>query len=79
MKACKAVVIGLAILALGPMAVAEKVSIEFWHAATGALAAALTEVVNGFNASQDQYVVNAVYKGSYTETMSAAIAAFRAG
>lgn len=73
--------IGVAVLALavGAVGMGQKVEIEFWHAATGALAAALTEVVNGFNASQDTYVVNPVYKGSYAETMSAAIAAFRAG
>ncbi|MBC7093483.1 sn-glycerol-3-phosphate ABC transporter substrate-binding protein UgpB [Candidatus Bipolaricaulota bacterium] len=69
----------LAVLVLAPMGVAQKIEIEFWHAATGALASALNEVVAGFNASQDTYVINAVYKGSYTETMSAAIAAFRAG
>ncbi len=73
MKRHKLVIVVLAVLALGPLAVAQRVQIEFWHAATGALAAALTEVVDGFNASQDVYVVNAVYKGSYTETMSAAI------
>ncbi|GAB4305800.1 MAG: sn-glycerol-3-phosphate ABC transporter substrate-binding protein UgpB [Candidatus Bipolaricaulota bacterium] len=79
MKRHKLVIVVLAVLALGSVAVAQRVQIEFWHAATGALAAALTEVVAGFNASQDVYVVNPVYKGSYTETMSAAIAAFRAG
>lgn len=66
-------------VAAGATGMAQKVEIEFWHAATGALAAALTEVVNGFNTSQDTYVVKPVYKGSYAETMSAAIAAFRAG
>lgn len=74
-------VIGAAVLVLGLVlpGAAQKVEIEFWHAATGALAAALTEVVNGFHASQDRYVVNLVHKGTYAETMSAAIAAFRAG
>lgn len=79
MKTRKLVLVVVAVLALAPLAAAQRVQIEFWHAATGALAAALTEVVNGFNASQDMYLVEPVYKGSYAETMSAAIAAFRAG
>ena len=32
----------------------------------------------GFNKSQSEYHVNAVYKGNYTEVMTGAIAAFRA-
>jgi sn-glycerol 3-phosphate transport system substrate-binding protein len=32
-----------------------------------------------FNAMQDQCTVNSVYQGNYTETMTSAIAAFRAG
>src|SRR5262249_54098339 len=37
------------------------------------------EIVAGYNASQTDFVVTPVYKGSYPETMTAAIAAFRAG
>ncbi|MCR4392425.1 MAG: sn-glycerol-3-phosphate ABC transporter substrate-binding protein UgpB [Candidatus Acetothermia bacterium] len=73
-------VLVLAMATIGGLAVGQgKVTIEFWHAATGALADALNTVVNDFNNSQTTYFVNAVYKGSYAETMSAAIAAFRAG
>jgi sn-glycerol 3-phosphate transport system substrate-binding protein len=36
-------------------------------------------MVAGFNASQTRHQVNATFKGSYPETMVAAIAAFRAG
>ncbi|MEJ1978176.1 MAG: hypothetical protein WDN49_20730 [Acetobacteraceae bacterium] len=32
-----------------------------------------------FNASQKDYVVAAVFKGTYAETLTAAIAAYRAG
>jgi sn-glycerol 3-phosphate transport system substrate-binding protein len=43
---------------------------------------ALGEAVNGlatkFNESQKEYKVNAIYKGSYPESMTAAIAAYRA-
>ena len=37
-----------------------------------------TQLADQFNKSQKEYKVNAVYKGSYTETLTAAIAAFRA-
>ncbi|MCS7235805.1 MAG: sn-glycerol-3-phosphate ABC transporter substrate-binding protein UgpB [Armatimonadota bacterium] len=58
---------------------APRVQVEFWHALRGPLGEALESIVNGFNASQTSYRVNATFKGSYPETMVAAIAAFRAG
>jgi len=56
-----------------------RVEIQFWFAFTGPLGKAVEEIVGGFNAAQNQYRVNAIYKGGYTDTMMAAIAAFRAG
>ncbi|WP_265502726.1 sn-glycerol-3-phosphate ABC transporter substrate-binding protein UgpB [Paracoccus beibuensis] len=53
-------------------------TIEWWHAMGGELGAKLEEIVQGFNDSQDQYTVQSSYKGTYPETMTAAIAAFRA-
>jgi sn-glycerol 3-phosphate transport system substrate-binding protein len=53
--------------------------IQWWHSMTGALGDKVNEIANGFNASQKEYKVVAVYKGSYPESMTAAIAAFRAG
>ncbi|RJL01504.1 sn-glycerol-3-phosphate ABC transporter substrate-binding protein UgpB [Paracoccus aestuarii] len=53
-------------------------SIEWWHAMGGELGAKLEEVAQGFNDSQDDYRVMPSYKGTYPETMTAAIAAFRA-
>ena len=52
--------------------------IEWWHAMGGALGEAVNTIVGGFNRSQTEYEMKAVYKGNYTETMTAAIAAFRA-
>jgi sn-glycerol 3-phosphate transport system substrate-binding protein len=46
---------------------------------TGALNDRVNEFAKGFNESQKDYKVVAVYKGSYPESMAAAIAAFRAG
>lgn len=52
--------------------------IEWWHAMGGALGEKVEEIAQKFNASQDQFAVKPVYKGNYTETMTASIAAFRA-
>ena len=57
----------------------QKVQVEFWHGLTQPLGGILENVAASFNASQDKYQVNATFKGSYPETMVAAIAAFRAG
>jgi len=56
-----------------------QVEVQWWHAMTGALGERVSEIANGFNASQSAYKVVPVYKGSYPETMTAAIAAYRAG
>ena len=53
--------------------------VHWWHAMGGALGEKVNEIAAGFNASQSDYVVTPTYKGNYTETMTAAIAAFRAG
>lgn len=56
-----------------------QVEIQWWHSMTGALGDRVTEIANGFNASQHQYKVVPVFKGTYPESMTAAIAAYRAG
>jgi sn-glycerol 3-phosphate transport system substrate-binding protein len=66
-------------LAATTAAAQAQTEINWWHAMGGELGAKLEEIVAGFNASQSDYVVNPTYKGSYTETMTAAISAFRAG
>jgi len=53
--------------------------VQWWHAMGGELGAKLEQIVADYNASQSDYVVVPTYKGSYDETMTAAIAAFRAG
>ena len=53
--------------------------ITWWHSMTGALGDRVNGFADQFNKSQSEYKVTPVYKGSYDESMSAAIAAFRAG
>ncbi len=72
---------GLAVAAISlavslPALAAEE--IQFWHALGGQLGERTEQIVADYNASQDAYKVVPVYKGTYTETMTAAIAAFRA-
>jgi len=55
-----------------------KTKIVWWHAHTGNIGDRVKDLVNKFNSSQSEYEVEAVYKGSYPETMTAAIAAYRA-
>lgn len=57
----------------------QRVQVEFWHGLPRPLGGILEKVVADFNASQSSYQVNPTFKGSYPETMVAAIAAFRAG
>jgi len=66
----------LAALATG--AAQAQVEVQWWHAMGGELGEKLNQIAAGFNAKQSDYTVVPVYKGNYTETMTAAIAAFRA-
>ena len=53
--------------------------IQWWHSMGGALGEKLNALADKFNAGQKDYKVVTAYKGSYPESMTAAIAAFRAG
>jgi sn-glycerol 3-phosphate transport system substrate-binding protein len=54
-----------------------KTEIHFWHAMTGQLGEALETQAKEFNASQGEYEVKPLRKGTYPETLTAAIAAYR--
>jgi len=66
-----------ALFAAGPANA--QVEIQWWHSMTGALGERVTEIASGFNATQSAYKIVPIYKGSYPESMTAAIAAYRAG
>src|SRR5205814_8308009 len=63
---------------LSPSAALAKTEIQWWHALTAVLGERVKESAAKFNASQTDYEVKAVYKGSYPDTLNAAIAAYRA-
>jgi sn-glycerol 3-phosphate transport system substrate-binding protein len=64
---------------LGATAAQAQTEIQWWHSMGGALGEKLNALATKFNAGQTEYKVVPVYKGSYPESMTAAIAAFRAG
>ncbi len=73
--------IGASAAAIAMMANAAmaEVEITWWHAMGGALGDTVNQIAEDFNASQDEYKITPVFKGTYEETLTAGIAAFRAG
>lgn len=73
---------GLA-LATVPLASARsqsgKTTITLWHALSGTLGEEVSNVCAAFNASQGEFEIQPLFRGSYVETMTQAVAAFRAG
>lgn len=61
-----------------PTFAAERIQIQFWNAMSGELGKTVQHLADEFNASQKDYEVISVNKGTYNDTMLAAIAAFRA-
>lgn len=72
------IAIGVAVLILGiARPAAAMTEIQLWHAMPGELGRQLDKLVADYNASQSDYRILPVFKGSYTETMTAAIFAVR--
>ncbi len=72
--------LGLATLAtVLSFSAAAQTEIQWWHSMPGALGEWVNDQAKGYNETQKAYKVVAVFKGSYDESMTAAIAAFRAG
>jgi sn-glycerol 3-phosphate transport system substrate-binding protein len=72
-------VFGFVLFTLSLPAARAATELQFWHSMEGALGEALVELTTAFNAEQSEYRVVPVYKGSYEETISAALAAAKAG
>ncbi len=56
-----------------------KTTVEFWHAMSGSRLRALEKIVADFNASHPDVEVRPVFTGTYEETLTKFIAAYRAG
>ena len=73
---------GAAALAVAPTfarAQSGRTPVVFWHAMTASLGEEVNRLAAAFNASQATYEVQPVFKGTYAENLTAAIAAYRAG
>ena len=66
-------------LTFGTSAAHAQTEIQWWHSMGGALGEWVNDLAKDFNASQKDYKIVPTFKGSYDESMTAAIAAFRAG
>ena len=72
--------LAVASLSLGAATTAQaQTEIQWWHSMGGALGEWVNDLAQDFNKSQSEYKVVPVFKGSYDESMTAAIAAFRSG
>jgi len=69
----------LTLSSLAAMPVHAQTEIQWWHAMSGALGEWVNDLAKDFNNSQTNYKVVPVFKGTYDEAMTAAVAAFRAG
>ena len=70
-------VIALA-LCTGATAAQAVTEIQWWHSMTGALGDRVNSLADRFNKEQSDYKIVPVFKGTYPESMAAAIAAYRA-
>ena len=70
--------LGAALVAALPGPAVARTEILWWHALQATLGERVGEIASKFNASQAEYEVKAIFKGSYPETLNAAIAAYRA-
>jgi sn-glycerol 3-phosphate transport system substrate-binding protein len=62
-----------------PVASHAQTEIQWWHSMGGALGEWVNDLATDFNKSQTEYKIVPTFKGSYDVSMTAAIAAFRAG
>jgi sn-glycerol 3-phosphate transport system substrate-binding protein len=69
----------LAFAAVASSSAQAQSEIQWWHSMGGALGEWVNDLAKDFNATQKDYKIVPVFKGSYDESMTAAIAAFRAG
>jgi sn-glycerol 3-phosphate transport system substrate-binding protein len=64
---------------VAPVASHAQTEVQWWHSMGGALGEWVNDLAKEFNASQKEYKVTPTFKGSYAESMTAGVAAYRAG
>ncbi len=76
--AFKSIMLSVAALGVSAGMSFAQTEINWWHAMGGTNGERVDKIAADFNASQSDYKIVPSYKGNYTETMTAAVAAFRA-
>jgi sn-glycerol 3-phosphate transport system substrate-binding protein len=72
-------VLAAALIALSAGSARAQSEVQWWHSMGGPLGEWVNDLAKDFNASQKDYKIVPTFKGTYDESMTAAIAAFRAG
>jgi len=69
----------VAVAAFASFGAQAQTEIQWWHSMSGALGEWIGDIAKDFNGKQKDYKIVPVFKGNYDESMTAAVAAFRAG
>lgn len=77
-KSLTAVTLAACVL-VAPLTGHAQTEVQWWHSMGGALGEWVNDLAKEFNASQKDYKVVPTFKGSYAESMTAGVAAYRAG
>ncbi|HDJ29595.1 MAG TPA: ABC transporter substrate-binding protein, partial [Candidatus Acetothermia bacterium] len=70
-------VLALALSLTAGAAMADKVKITWWHAMSGSRLDVVKSIVESFNATHPNIELTAMFTGSYAETLTKFIAAYR--
>lgn len=68
-----------AVVAFFSLSAQAQTEIQWWHSMTSVNGEWVNDLAKEFNASQTKYKIVPTFKGVYDESMTAAVAAFRAG
>jgi len=71
--------IALALASATCLAAHAQTEVQWWHSMTAVNGEWVNDLAKDFNAKQKDYKIVPTFKGSYDESMTAAVAAFRAG
>ncbi len=69
----------VAVAALVSLSVQAQTEVQWWHSMTSVNGEWVNDLAKDFNASQSKYKIVPTFKGSYDESMTAAVAAYRSG
>ena len=79
MKTIRFVAAAATVLSLFSLQVQAQTEVQWWHSMTAVNGEWVNDLAKDFNASQKEYKIVPTFKGTYDESMTAAVAAFRAG